>query len=137
MGYPFPSDKWFNEVVAKLNSDEQYAEIAKNWEGDLIFKIIPDDGETSDESVLYYMDLWHGKCRDCSILVSEEDKPDAKFVFELPRNQAIKILEDRLDPVGAMVTRKLKVRGNIGYMLRNVPVVLDFIRVCKLVEIEE
>jgi putative sterol carrier protein len=137
MGYPFPSEEWLNAVVIKLNTDEKYAKTAKNWEGDLVFKVVPDDETTGEKSILYYMDLWHGTCRNHIILKSHEDKPNAKFIFELPRAQAIKILEGELDPVGAMVTRKLKVRGNIGYMLRNVPVVLDFIRVCKLVEIED
>ena len=135
MGYPFPSEDWFNAVVEKLNTDPKYAKTARNWEGDLIFEIKPDDETSAEKSVLYYMDLWHGSCRECKVLKTHEDKPEAKFVFEIPRSQAIRILEGDLDAVGAMVTRKLKVRGDIGYMLRNVPVVLDFIRVCKLVEI--
>ena len=137
MGYPFPSEDWLHAVVETINSDKKYEETAKNWEGDLIFKVDPDDDTSGEKAILYYMDLWHGKCREASILESIEDKPDAKFVFELSRAQAIKVLEGELDPIQAMVTRKLKVRGNIGYMLRNVPVVLDFIRVCKLVEIDE
>jgi hypothetical protein len=28
----------------------------------------------------------------------------------------------------AMMTNKLRVRGNMGYMMRNVPTVLDFVR---------
>jgi hypothetical protein len=36
----------------------------------------------------------------------------------------------------AMVTRRLKVQGSMAYMLRNVPTVLDFVRCCRLVEID-
>ncbi|MBK9208387.1 MAG: SCP2 sterol-binding domain-containing protein [Anaerolineales bacterium] len=32
-------------------------------------------------------------------------------------------------PMTAMMTMKLKVQGNMGYMMRNVPTVLDFVRV--------
>jgi putative sterol carrier protein len=137
MGYPFPSEAWLNALVDKLNSDEEYAETAKNWEGDLIFRLIDKKESGDEEVILYYMDLWHGKCREARQLESIEDKPDAKFVLELTVNQAIKIFEGELDAVQAMVTRKLKVRGNIGYLLRNVPIVLDFVRVCRLVEIED
>jgi putative sterol carrier protein len=31
----------------------------------------------------------------------------------------------------AMMTSKLKVNGNMGYMMRNVPTVLDFVRVAQ------
>jgi putative sterol carrier protein len=137
MGYPFPSESWLKALMNILNSDEKYAETAKKWEGDIVFKVMPDVDSSESETYFLYMDLWHGKCRDTYLLNSIDEKPDAKFIFEMYRNQAIKVLEDELDPIQAMVTRKLKVRGDIGYMLRNVPVVLDFIRCCRLIEIEE
>ncbi len=31
----FPSPEWLADLEAKLNSDEQYARIAKSWEGDM------------------------------------------------------------------------------------------------------
>ncbi len=136
MGYPFPSEAWLNALVTILNSDEKYAETAKKWEGDIIYKVLPDD-KSGEESILLYMDLWHGQCREAKILSQIEEKSEAKFIFEMTRSQAIKILEGEIDPIQAMVTRRLKVRGDIGYMLRNVPVVLDFIRCCRLVGIED
>jgi putative sterol carrier protein len=33
----------------------------------------------------------------------------------------------------AMMTRRLQVAGNMAYILRNVPVVLDFVRCCRQV----
>ena len=135
MGYPFPSEAWIKALMDVLNTDEQYADVAKKWEGDLIYLILPED--PSGDKILLYADLWHGKCRDAYVLDKVEDKPDCKFILELTRTQALKILGGELDPIQAMVTRKLKVRGDIGYMLRNVPVVYDFVRCCRLVEIEE
>lgn len=137
MGYPFPSEAWLIELMNNLNSDEKYAETAKKWEGDIVFKVMPDADSSEKETYFLYMDLWHGKCREAYLINSVDEKNDAKFIFEMNRNQAIKVLEGELDPIQAMVTRKLKVRGDIGYMLRNVPVVLDFIRCCRLVEIDE
>jgi putative sterol carrier protein len=137
MGYPFPSEGWLKALENVLNTDEKYADTAKKWEGDIIFQIIPDETSPVEETVHFYMDLWHGKCREAKILDKIEGKPDAKFIFEMTRSQAIKVLEGELDPMQAMVTRRLKVRGDIGYMLRHVPIVLDFIRCCRLVEIDE
>ncbi len=137
MGYPFPSEAWLNALEETVNADEKYEQTAKKWEGDIIFKINPDDKSSGELPILYYMDLWHGKCREAKIISHIEEKSDAKFIFEMTRSQTIKILEGELDAIQAMVTRRLKVRGDIGYMLRNVPIVLDFIRCCRLVEIED
>ncbi len=38
-----------------------------------------------------------------------------------------------LDPMQAMLTRKLTVKGNMGYMMRNVPTVLEFVKCAKAV----
>ena len=57
----FPSAEWLQELDTKLNSDEKYADIAKNWEGDLIFYIEPNGN--LKEQLTFYLDLWHGKCR--------------------------------------------------------------------------
>lgn len=35
MSVIFPSGGWLKAMDEKLNSDSQYAEIAKNWEGNL------------------------------------------------------------------------------------------------------
>ena len=136
MGYPFPSEAWLNALEETINTDEKYKQTAKKWEGDIIFKIDPDDKSSGELPIFYYMDLWHGECRESKILSHIEEKSDAKFIFEMTRSQTIKILEGELDAIQAMVTRKLKVRGDIAYMLRNVPIVLDFIRCCRLVGIE-
>jgi hypothetical protein len=31
----FPSAEWVQVAVDKLNADQRYAQIAKNWEGDI------------------------------------------------------------------------------------------------------
>jgi putative sterol carrier protein len=36
-----------------------------------------------------------------------------------------------MNPMTAMMTSKLKVKGSMGYMMRNVPTVLDFVRVAQ------
>ena len=33
----FPSEEWLKGLEAKLNSDEKYSGIAKNWEGDMFY----------------------------------------------------------------------------------------------------
>jgi putative sterol carrier protein len=57
--------------------------------------------------------------------------PKPTFVLRSPYNNFAAILQGRLDPMTAMMTSKLKVQGSLGYMMRNVPTVLDFVRCCR------
>lgn len=138
MEYLFPSEEWVNRLVDVLNHDERYAEVAHNWEGDMVVFIEPDETEAlPDTPIAIYVDLWHGKCRKAEILdPSEAELPQATFILRAPRNQFNKIFSGDLDPIQAMLTRRLKVEGNMAYMLRNIPTVLDFVRCCRIVEAE-
>jgi putative sterol carrier protein len=135
MPYKFPSAEWLQALKEKLNSDERYARIASKWEGDLMFHIEPDGHFT--ETQYFYLDLWHGKCRGA--FIPEETKLlDYKpvFVLKAPFGNFIRLLRGELDPMQAMITRKLKVQGSMAYMMRNVPVVLDFVRCAQEIETE-
>jgi putative sterol carrier protein len=120
-----PDEDWLQRLMDKLNSDEQYAQIAKNWEGDLAFVVEP--GDDLPETAVLYMDLWHGKCRGIEMLSDTESKKPA-FELTAPLANYRRILSGELDPMQALLTRKLKVKGNLAYLLRNVPIVLDFVR---------
>lgn len=134
MAMPFPSEQWLSAFQQALNSDAGYASVARNWEGDLAFVIEP---QGCQEPVVLYLDLWHGKCRSASFHRGAEGAPAAKFVLKAPLDHFLKILRGELDPMQAMVTRKLRVEGPMAYILRNVPTVLDFVRVARSVPIEE
>jgi putative sterol carrier protein len=136
MAHPFPSAEWLKAFESILNSDTRYADVAKNWEGDLIFEIQPEAGAApGTPSVAMYLDLWHGKCRSSREIAAPGDAPKAKFTLRAPRSNFLLILGGSLDPMQAMLTRKLMVDGDMIYMMRNVPVVLDFVRCAKLVGI--
>ncbi|MCS7247210.1 MAG: SCP2 sterol-binding domain-containing protein [Anaerolineales bacterium] len=124
----FPEKDWFFKLKEKLNSDERYAEIARNWEWDLLFVIEAD--EVLKETLSVYLDLWHGTCRDVKI-VEDERQTQATFVLSAPYQNYVALLSGKLDPMQAMLTRKLRVRGNMAIMMRNVPTVLDFVRCCR------
>lgn len=125
MSLNFPSEEWLMALKEKLNTDKKYVDIAKNWEGDLCYVIEPD--EEYAEKMVLYLDLWHGTCRNAYV-VSKDQDVNAAFTISAEFKNFSKILKGELNPVQAMATMKLKVRGNYGYIMRNVPVVLDFTR---------
>jgi putative sterol carrier protein len=130
----FPSEEWLKGLEAKLNSDSHYNEIAKNWEGDLVFFIEPDGN--LDERVTFYLDLWHGTCRKVEYKPQPDSYPKPTFTLTSSYKDITSILTGKLNPMTAMMTSKLKVKGNLGYMMRNVPTVLDFVRVAQSVTTE-
>lgn len=126
----FPQSDWLKSLEDYLNSNEKYAQVAKKWEGDLVFEIKADG--PIPEDVYVYLDLWHGKCRNSKIM-QEGESLDATFVLTAPYSNFVRVLKGDLDPMQAMLTRKLMVKGNLGYMMRNVPTVLEFVRCAQAV----
>jgi putative sterol carrier protein len=125
MSAVFPTAEWLKTFEDKLNSDERYAQIAKNWEGDMYFIIEP-EANLPAQTVMY-LDLWHGKCRGSEI-VAEIGSHNPAFSLKAGYVNFAKVLKGELDPMQAMLTRKLDVKGNMAVMMRNVPTVLDFVR---------
>lgn len=121
----FPSSEWPVAFMEKLNSDAQYAQTARNWEGDFYFVIEPD--ESLAKQVVFYFDLWHGKCRDAYVVADDQQHQPA-FELHAPYKNYVRILKGELHPMQALMTRKLNVKGNMAVLMRNVPTVLDFVR---------
>jgi putative sterol carrier protein len=121
----FPSPEWLNSVKDKLNSDERYAQVARNWEGDLLLLVEP-HGNLKEEVNIYF-DLWHGKCKKVVYGGHLEDFSPS-FTLRSSYDNFVSILQGKLDPTTAMLTNKLHVKGNMGYMMRNIPTVIDFVR---------
>jgi len=120
--------EWLQALMEKLNTDQQYAQIARKWEGDMVFKVEAD--EILTESITYYMDLWHGKCRDAYILPESEEK-EAALEMKATYSNVAKLLKGEFEVIQALLTRKISVRGNMSLLMRNVPTVLDFVRCCR------
>jgi len=133
MGYVFPGPEWLKALEQKLNSDERYARIAQKWEGDMLIVIEPSG--PIREQLFYYLDLWHGTCRKAEILPGIGDRKPA-FILKAPYDNLVRILKGELDPMQAMMTRKLGVQGNMAIMMRSVPTVLDFVRCAREVTSE-
>jgi putative sterol carrier protein len=124
----FPTAEWITTLMEKLNADSRYGEIAHKWEGDMLFVIEP--GGNLSQPVIYYLDLWHGKCREAYV-VDDHRQISSVFILKGKYENYVRLLKGELDPMQAMLTRKLGVQGNMAIMMRNVPTVLDFVRCCR------
>jgi putative sterol carrier protein len=124
----FPTAEWIQALNEKLNSDERYAQVARNWEGDMLFQVDP--GGILTETAQFYLDLWHGKCRD-AFVVDGTREVNPVFTLKAPYDNYVRLLKGELEPMQALLTRKIGVQGNMAVLMRSIPTVLDFVRCCR------
>jgi putative sterol carrier protein len=108
----FPSDEWIKNFKDKLNKNKTYGDVAKNWEGDFLLIISPD--EKLKDEVVFYVDLWHGKCRDAFIVTREKN---AAFIFRGPYSNWKKVINKELDPLRGLIRGMFIVEGDSKVIL--------------------
>jgi len=115
--HEFGSDEWMKAFLEAINSSQAYADAAKTWEGDFYF--IVDPGGPIDEEIVMYVDLWHGKCRE-AYRVADRSAKEPEFVINAPESVWRKVIEKQLDPIQGMMTRQLKLKGNMVKIMKAV-----------------
>jgi putative sterol carrier protein len=129
----FDTDEWIKALCQELNDSESYAQAARNWEGDFYFIVEP--GGAIKEPVIFYVDLWHGKCRE-AFLVTDEGEKQPVFRMSAPLSSWRKVLGKELDPIQGLLTRRLKLKGNMAMIMRNVKAAQELVECCTHIETE-
>jgi len=131
----FTSAEWLNKFMDALNGSKAYADAATTWEGD--FYMIVEAGGAVKAPVYMYLDLWHGKCRKVEI-VTEKDKEKYKpeFILSAALPTWRKVAEKKVDPIQAIVTRQLKLQGNMGKIMRAVKAAQELVNCVTKVQTE-
>jgi putative sterol carrier protein len=128
MAAKFPSQEWADAMKSDVNSSESYAKAAKDWEGDFYF-VIQETGE------IVYMDLWHGECREATFTTDASYKSPAYKITAKMDNWK-KVLDGKLDPIQGMITRQLKLDGNLVQIMKNVKAAQELVRCAAKVDTE-
>ena len=124
----FPSDEWIKLLMVDINNSSAYQDAAKNWEGDFHFIIEP--GGTLDKTVILYLDLWHGKCRQAYAVDGSDDGRKPAFRIKAPVNHWKKVITRQLDPLQAMMTGQLRLSGNMAAIMRHVRAAWELVECC-------
>jgi putative sterol carrier protein len=130
MALKFPSDEWIKELGQQLNASPSYERSAKDWEGDFIFVVEPDDAY--DDTAYLFLGLYHGKSTGGAMLTSEDER-EAQFVIRAPFSAWRQVVEGKLDPIQGMMMRKLKLTGDMKIILRYVAAAKEIVSCCVLV----
>jgi putative sterol carrier protein len=128
----FGTQEWLDAFKSAINASTAYRESAKAWEGDFYFVVEPEP-DSGDAPVLMYLDLWHGECRDARIVANESDMAP-EFRIAGSASKWRKLIEQRVDPIKALMTNMLRIKGNMAKVVRNVRAAQDLVQCAYAVE---
>ncbi|HNS03264.1 MAG TPA: SCP2 sterol-binding domain-containing protein [Anaerolineae bacterium] len=115
MAIPFLSDEWAAAFKDALNNSAAYKAAAETWEGDFYFIAELANGEQRT----LYLDLWHGDCREAYVVADPASKsPEFEVSGKIPAWK--KVIEKKVDPIQGLITRQLKLKGNMAKVLKSV-----------------
>jgi putative sterol carrier protein len=130
MTHAFPSDAWIKELSSQLNTSEAYERSAKDWEGDFVFVVEPD--EAYADTAYLYLGLYHGKSPDAA-LVDDIDGRPVEFVISAPYSTWQRVIEGKLDPIQGMMMGRLKLKGDLRKIMRYPRAAKEIVSCCAYV----
>ncbi|MCS6848620.1 MAG: SCP2 sterol-binding domain-containing protein [Anaerolineae bacterium] len=119
MSIPFATPEWVAAFKDAINASAAYREAAKTWEGDFWFIVEPEAGQPASERKLMYLDLWHGECRE-AFLAQDESERNPEFRIWAPAKHWRRVINREIDPIKALMTNQLKLKGNFAKIMRSV-----------------
>ena len=129
----FGSSEWVQALQDELNKSPAYEDAARNWEGYFYFVVDPEGPVT--EPIYLYMDLWHGKSREAFVVADPKQKNPA-FVMSGKYGKWKQVVTAKLDPIQALATGQLKLKGNMVTILKNVKAAQEIVRACTRLDSE-
>ena len=127
MAFTFPSDAWIKELSRRLNESASYERSAKDWEGDFVFVVEPD--EEVGETAYLFLGLHHGKSTGAARVASQDER-EAEFLIRAPYSIWRQVIEGNLDPIRGMMTRRLKLSGNLVKIMRYPKAAQEIVSCC-------
>ncbi|HPL64370.1 MAG TPA: SCP2 sterol-binding domain-containing protein [Syntrophales bacterium] len=116
------TQEWMNAFRQRIADSKEYREIAGNWEGSVSIIINPDPARGVPETVYLFTDYWHGDVKD--FLVCDKAKAEsADFIMSGDYIRWKQIARKEIEATKALMQGKLKLKGNLVYVVRNVKTV--------------
>ncbi len=136
MAYKFPSKEWIEAYKDALNGEigKAWQEAAKTWEGDFLF-VVDADGALQKTNI-FYIDLWHGKCRKVEFFTDETKAPQAEFSYQGSYTNWIKLINGEIDPVKGILMRKFKLKGDKAKVMRTAKAAKELVATAQKIDSE-
>ncbi|WP_290597465.1 MULTISPECIES: SCP2 sterol-binding domain-containing protein [unclassified Archaeoglobus] len=114
--------------ISSVNVDELAKKIAE-----MDPKVVLDAAKGA--SLNLWMDFWHGELRNIEVAAPGEHE-DAKFKLIGPYSVFKQLVMGKADAITLVVSGKLKLQGDMGYMMRNMAAVRKFTELMASIPIE-
>ena len=127
------SDEWCKDWEDKVKNSKDFAVYNQGWQGDIgcVMQKDPDKKVTEDQYL--YLDFADGVVNGLR-MVDRETAENAKFVITGPYVRWKQVALRELDAVKAMMQGKLKLKGNLPYVVKYLKGVQESIRCLTEVE---
>lgn len=112
----FPSYEWMKELVEMLNANEEYRKAAANYEGVMALMITAEEGKL-EKDMLGYAHPYHGEIVEYGMWDDLEGK-NPMFIISAPYSTWKSVVRGEIDPMGAVMKGKIKIKGDMAQMLR-------------------
>jgi putative sterol carrier protein len=113
------TQEWMDAWKKIINGSKEYREIAKEWEGSVSITVNADPSKNVPEPVYMFTDYWHGDALD--FLICDAAKAQtAKFIMSGDYSRWKQVAKKELDATKALMQGKLKLKGDLTYVVRNV-----------------
>jgi putative sterol carrier protein len=116
----FPSDEWVEAYGKAINDSDEYKVGGKPWTHGvtaLVIKAQPDIGLAEDFGV--WLDLHEGVCNEAASC-SVEKAQTAPFCITGEYARWKQVIHKELEPVKGMMQGKLKLKGKLPIIVKNV-----------------
>ncbi|MGC8543338.1 MAG: SCP2 sterol-binding domain-containing protein [Vulcanisaeta sp.] len=121
-GYIFPSPQWAEAFCKALNENQEYREAAKDWIWDVVFiaanvpsavinavaQLMGLTNVTSNAGAMKFR-LRNGTCQGSEFYI-DASKADADYVLEADYTLWKDLIQGKVDPVAAILSRKIRVK---------------------------
>jgi putative sterol carrier protein len=122
MGVKALTQEWMDAYKAAIVADPDYKQIAKDWEGSVSLVCLADPDKGIPETVYLFQDYWHGDVGEF-VVCDKEKAESAKFVMTGEYSRWKQIARKELDATKALLQGKLKMKGDLPYVVRNIKTV--------------
>ena len=114
----FPSEEWMNAFVDLIKNSLEYKKAAAGWEGTICL-VIEAEEDKFEKDLIFFADPYHGEIREHCIIKSTDDR-DIDFLINGPYSVWKEIQQGKLDTMQAIMKGKLKIKGNMSALLKQV-----------------
>lgn len=131
----FATPEWLAAYRDVINTSSEFAEATKDWERDIaiVVEAEPEKGVPIDLGAVFKID--HGVCREATI-ASVEEAERAMYAISAPYSRWKDVLRGKLDPIRGMLQGKLKVKGDLHALAREVDAAEALVRLASEITTE-